>query len=125
MKDYQTAFPDRYELLKAFAHENRQNATLAEQVLWEHIRKKQLGVQFTRQHIIGDYIADFMAPDIRLIVEVDGGYHAEREQAEDDVIRTLNLNAMGFNVIRFTNEDVMYDIENVVEVLKKYINDYV
>lgn len=66
-----------------------------------------------------------MAPDIRLIVEVDGGYHAEREQAEDDEIRTLNLNAMGFNVIRFTNEDVMYDIENVVEVLKKYINDYV
>lgn len=125
MKDYQTAFPDRYERLKAFAHENRQNATLAEQVLWEHIRKKQLGVQFTRQHIIGDYIADFMAPDIRLIVEVDGGYHAEREQAEDDVIRTLNLNTMGFNVIRFTNEDVMYDIENVVEVLKKYINDYV
>ena len=63
-------------LLKAFAAENRKNATLAEQVLWKHLDRKQLGVKFLRQHIIGDYIVDFVSREQGLVIEVDGGYHA-------------------------------------------------
>ena len=124
MKDFKTASPDRYALLKEFARENRKNATLAEQVLWEHIRKKALGVQFVRQHIISDFIADFAAPDIGLIIEVDGGYHTEQKQVEDDGKRTEELGSLGYDVIRFTNEDILFDIDNVIEQLEKIIERY-
>ncbi|MCR4614192.1 MAG: endonuclease domain-containing protein [Bacteroidaceae bacterium] len=124
MKDFKTASPDRYALLKEFARENRKNATLAEQVLWEHIRKKALGVQFVRQHIISDFIADFAASDIGLIIEVDGGYHAEQKQVEDDGKRTEELGSLGYDVIRFTNEDILFDIDNVIEQLEKIIERY-
>ena len=78
--DYRTASPDRYEILKAFAQENRNNPTLAEQVLWKYLDRKQLGVKFLGQHIIGDYIVDFVSREQGLIIEVDGAYHAELEQ---------------------------------------------
>ena len=76
---YKNASPDRYGLLKAFARENRKNATLAESVLWEQLRNNTLGVKFLRQHAIGDYIVDFVSRSSGLIIEVDGGYHAERQ----------------------------------------------
>ena len=124
MKDFKTASPDRYALLKEFARENRKNATLAEKVLWEHIRKKALRVQFVRQHIISDFIADFAAPDIGLIIEVDGGYHAEQKQVENDGRRTEELGSLGYDVIRFTNEEILFDIDNVIEQLEKIIERY-
>lgn len=77
MIEYKTASPDRYAGLKDFARENRKNATLAERVLWENVRNNLLGVRCLRQHIIGDYIVDFYIPDSKLVIEVDGGYHAE------------------------------------------------
>ena len=120
---FRTASPDRYKLLRAFARENRKNATLAEQVLWEELRQKELKTRFLRQHIIGDYIADFVTLEKGLIVEVDGAYHSERQQQEDDKRRTEDLNAMGFDVIRFTNEEVMYDTENVIEEIIKRIEE--
>lgn len=122
--DYKTASPDRYKLLKAFALENRKNQTLAEHVLWKSIRAEQLGVKVLRQHIIGDYIVDFLLPAINLVIEVDGAYHAEREQVESDEIRELTLNDMGYRIIRFTNEEVLYDIENTLETITKEIESY-
>ena len=71
-------------MLRDYARENRKNATLAEQYLWEHLRKGAMGVDFMRQHIVGDYIADFASRHGGLIIEVDGGYHAERQQQEND-----------------------------------------
>ena len=115
---YKMASPDRYMLLRAFARENRKNATLAEQVLWVHLRKEELGTRFLRQHIIGDFIVDFYAPDFGLGVEVYGGYHAEREQEEDDEARTEMLEQMGCHVIRFTNEKVLFDTENTLELIE-------
>ncbi|MBQ2457704.1 MAG: DUF559 domain-containing protein, partial [Bacteroidaceae bacterium] len=103
MIDYKTACPDRYRLLKGFALENRQNPTLAEQVLWKHIRAGQLGVKVLRQHIIEDYIVDFLIPDVCLIIEVDGPYHAKCRQMQEDEQREETLNRMGYRVIRFTN----------------------
>ncbi|MBQ8361727.1 MAG: endonuclease domain-containing protein [Bacteroidaceae bacterium] len=122
--DYKTASPDRYKLLKAFALENRKNQTLAEHVLWQSIKAEQLGVKVLRQHIIGDYIVDFLLPTINLVIEVDGAYHAERKQAESDEIRESTLNDMGYRVIRFTNEEVLYNIEETLETITKEIESY-
>ena len=105
--EYKTASPDRYDLLKGYARENRRNATLAESVLWEHLRERPCGVIFKRQHVIGDYIVDFAALSEHLIIEVDGAYHSERQQQDNDTIRTEELQRMGFRVIRFTNEEVI------------------
>ena len=120
---YKTASPDRYDILRAYARENRKNTTLAEQYLWEHLRKGDLGENFMRQHVIGDYIVDFASRHGGLIIEVDGGYHAERQQAEDDSIRQSNLEQMGFHVMRFTNEDVLFNIEYVLQQIENYLNE--
>lgn len=117
---YKTASPDRYELLKAFARENRKNATLAENVLWEYLRNGELGEKFLRQHIIGDYIVDFVSRHDGLVIEVDGGYHSEPRQQEEDKLREEVLEQMGYHVIRFTNEEVLCDIENVLNQIENY-----
>ena len=65
---------------------------------------------------------DFVCRDDGLIVEVDGAYHAELEQQKADEIRTRDLEAMGFRVIRFSNEEVLYDTESVVQEIENYIN---
>ena len=115
--NYKTASPDWYDLLKSFARENRKNQTLAEQVLWNQLRNKTLGVKFLRQHIIGDYIVDFVSLECSLVVEVDGAYHAERQQMENDAIRSMELGKMGFKVIRFTNEEVLYRLRETIMVI--------
>lgn len=119
--DYRTASPDRYGLLKEYARENRRNATLAEQVLWNHLRERPFNIIFKRQHVIGDYIADFVALSENLIIEVDGAYHAEREQQKNDAIRTANLEHLGFRVIRFTNEEVLYNTGHVIHVINQQL----
>ena len=124
MMDYKTASPDRYKLLKEFALENRKNQTLAEHMLWQSIKAEKLGMKVLRQHIIGDYIVDFLLPTINLAIEVDGAYHAERQQTENDEIRDSILNNMGYRVIRFTNEEVLYNIEETLETIIKEIDSY-
>lgn len=120
---YNTASPDRYLLLKEFVHKNKQFATEAESLLWEHIRAKRLGAKFNRQHIIGDYIVDFVCLEKKLVIEVDGGYHSEYEQIEKDEFRTERLNMMGFSVIRFFNEEVIRDIWRVINIIKNRLNE--
>ena len=73
--DYCTANPMNYNLLKDFANNNRKNPTEAESVLWDCLKKNDLGKPFRRQYIIGDYIADFFCLPSKLVVEIDGGYH--------------------------------------------------
>jgi very-short-patch-repair endonuclease len=108
--------------MKAFARENRKNATLAEAVLWEHLRNGVMGEKFLRQHIIGDYIVDFVSRHSGLIIEVDGGYHSEPRQNEDDQLREQELEQMGYHVIRFSNEEVLDEIESVKEKIESYFN---
>ena len=112
---FKWASPDRYGLLREFAKENRKHQTLAESFLWERLRRNQLGVEFRRQYVIGDYIADFVCLDEGLIIEVDGAYHAERDQHDDDMVRTANLEQIGFKIIRFRNEEVLMNVEKVLE----------
>ena len=73
------AASDRYHLLKVFARENWINPTDAEIILWQNLRGRVLGTKFLRQYIIADYIVDFVSLQARLIIEVDGAYHAETE----------------------------------------------
>ena len=94
--------------------------TDTERVLWNSVRTIP-DVRFRRQHPIGDYIADFICMKKCLIIEVDGGYRSEPRQQEDDKVRTHNLETQGYNVIRFTNKEALYDTNNVIEKIKKHI----
>ena len=119
---YKTAAPDRYGLLKEFARTNRKEATLSETILWEYLRKGVAGEKFLRQHVIGDYIADFVSRHGGLIVEVDGGYHSEPRQTENDAIREDYLESIGYHVMRFTNEEVLNDPDSVLTQIEHYFN---
>ncbi|MBO4611940.1 MAG: endonuclease domain-containing protein [Bacteroidaceae bacterium] len=120
--NYNTASPDRYLLLKDFAKKNKQFPTDAEKLLWEYIRAKQLSVKFNKQHIIRDYIVDFVCIEKKLVIEVDGGYHSEYEQIEKDEFRTERLRDMGYNVIRFKNEDVIENLPEVLNTIKQQLS---
>lgn len=118
---YQTADPTLYSLLKDFAKENKGKATDAEIALWEQLRKEPFGYKFRRQHIIDKYIVDFVCLEKRLVIEVDGAYHSEIGQIEYDKDRTTRLNELGFEVIRFTNEEAITDIEECINKIKSVL----
>jgi very-short-patch-repair endonuclease len=95
----------------------RKEKTEAEDKLWQALRNKQIeNCKFRRQHPIGNFIADFYCHEVKLIVEIDGGYHNEAEQKEYDAARTQAINEFGVRVIRFSNEEIL---NNLPEVLKK------
>jgi very-short-patch-repair endonuclease len=96
--------------------EMRKNSTEAESVLWEELRNRKLGVKFRRQHPIDVFIADFICLEKMLIIEVDGAIHLE--QKEYDATRTIELNKVGFDVIRFSNDDVINNTKNVLNKIK-------
>ena len=119
---FKTAYPFNYEILKENSKHNRQYATEAESALWELLHGNALGDKFRRQHIIGDFIVDFVALHSKLVVEVDGGYHNTPEQQEADRLRTEFLNQVGFKVIRFSNDDVLHDADRVLNEIKGNLN---
>jgi methionine--tRNA ligase beta chain len=112
---YHRADPMVYGILKEFVEEHRGNPTAAENILWQILRGKKLdGFKFRRQHIIGNFIADFVCLPSRLIIEVDGLIHQAKENEISDEERTIELNRLGFDVIRFTNDEVIGDTDNVL-----------
>ena len=121
---YQTASPNIYKLLKDSAKENKQNPTEAEKCLWEMLRAKKLGKKFRRQHIIGDFIVDFVCLDAQLIIEVDGGYHESEDQIIADKLREAVLNEYGYTVLRFTNEEVINNTDCVLGMIKEKMEAY-
>ncbi len=101
----------------------RRDMTVAEKSLWSELRSRKLaGLKFRRQRPIGPYIVDFVCYEPRLVVELDGGQHGERERSEDDVARTEWLNARGFKVIRFWNNDVLQNMDGALETILLEIN---
>jgi methionine--tRNA ligase beta chain len=114
--DYLTADSRAYGLLKEFVKEHRSNPTDAEIALWELVRGKQLdGYKFRRQHIIGNYIADFVSLSSKLIIEVDGLIHQIPENKISDEERTAELNKYGFEVLRFNNKEVINERAKVAD----------
>ena len=91
--------------LKPLARRLRSDLTDAEQKLWFHLRRKQIGgIQFYRQRPIGEYIVDFVAPSAKLVVEVDGSQHADVQVQKNDAMRTTFLTTQGFHVMRFDKD---------------------
>ena len=119
--ELQLADPALYGLLKQFVKENRNHETTAEMVLWKFIRGDQLGVHFRRQHIIEMFIADFVCLSKRLVIELDGGYHQLPELQISDEERSKWLEDKGFKVIRFSNEEVLGNIEGTITSIKAFI----
>ena len=116
---YQTADPLLYSRLAEFARHNRNNPTEAESLLWGYLKGKGIGATFKRQHVIGDYIADFVCLDTKLIVELDGGYHQLPQQQMSDSQRTEWLGSKGYRVLRFTNEDLFNNIEGALRLIEE------
>lgn len=95
----------------------RRESTSAERLLWRYLRKHQMeGMKFRRQEPILEYTADFVAHEKRLIIELDGGHHAD--QVEIDERRTRRLEQAGFQVLRFWNSDVLLNVEGVLETIR-------
>jgi 5-methyltetrahydrofolate--homocysteine methyltransferase len=113
---WETANPITYRLLKEYAKSMRNKPTEAEKMLWNVLSGKGLdGFKFRRQHIIGEYIADFVCLKKNLIIEVDGSIHQLPDNIISDAERTKWLLAEGFQLIRFTNDQVLYKLDEVIE----------
>ncbi|MCH8802127.1 MAG: endonuclease domain-containing protein [Chloroflexi bacterium] len=101
--------------LKPTGRRLRSEMTKCERMLWSRLRRKQLhGVQFYRQKPIGSYIVDFYAPAARLVVEVDGPQHQDQINAQNDAHRDESLKSQGLRMLRFTNLQVVDDLDAVV-----------
>lgn len=119
---FETTDNSTYQLLLEKAREMRRNPTEAESVLWNYLSGDKLGVHFRRQHPVFGYIPDFVCIGQKLIIEIDGGYHLAGEQQGLDAERTRWLNKAGFHVLRFTNEEVLSDIDSVLEEISDMVD---
>jgi very-short-patch-repair endonuclease len=116
---WQTADALAYTAVENNAVKNRRPMTLAEERLWQELKGNKLRVHFRRQHVIGMYIADFVSLKNLLVIEIDGEYHSSTEQQLLDMERTRFLQGKGFRVIRFTNQQVLTDMESVMSKIIK------
>ncbi|MBO6494411.1 MAG: endonuclease domain-containing protein [Roseivirga sp.] len=108
--------------LKERRRELRNNPTKYEELLWKRLANKKLnGIKFRRQHSLNHYIVDFYCATYKLIIEVDGEIHNQPENHNNDRMRDRELAELGYNTIRFTNRQVEFEIENVIEVIQNYI----
>ena len=101
----------------------RRAPTLAEQMLWQELRANRLGVRFRAQYVVGPYIPDFVCLHLRLIVEVDGGVHHTPNARRHDAQRTLDLEGLGYTVIRFDNQQVFDDVDAVAEAIRGHVTE--
>lgn len=105
---------------KLWARKLRKNQTVCERIVWEKIKGKRTGYKFRRQAIILGYIADFYCPSKRLVIEIDGSSHDEKQ--EYDAHRDKVMGEVGIKVLRFKNEDVLYRLVNIMDILYLALN---
>jgi very-short-patch-repair endonuclease len=104
------------------AKQLRKAMTESEKHLWERLKKKQFfGYKFRRQHPMKDFIADFYCHPLKLVIEIDGGYHETKDQQAYDHGRTYEINELGVTVIRFKNEEVLLSMDGVLQQIEKCI----
>ena len=114
-----TADPVLYGLMKVHAKKMRNQPTEAEKLIWDVLSAKKLdGFKFRRQHVIGSFIADFICLKKSLIIEIDGLIHQLPENKSSDEERTAWLNKQGYRVVRFTNDEILGDLDFVLEKLR-------
>lgn len=96
----------------------RRNQTQAEHKLWYYVSRSQLGVKIRRQHGIGQYVADFYCHKAKLVIEIDGGVHLKPDVQERDREKELFFNELGLTVLRFTNQEILCNIEMVLAKIR-------
>jgi len=106
--------------MKNRRRELRNNATFEEKLLWKYLQNKKLGFKFIRQYSIEGYVVDFYCPAKRLVIELDGNFH--KNNLNYDKYRNKYLGAFNIKVIRFWNQEIMNDVEDVVEKIKKIVS---
>ena len=117
-----------YKFIKNAREDLKKNPTEAEKLIWEYLKNKKTGHKIRRQHVIDTFITDFVCLTKKVVIEIDGKIHLQ--QQEYDAIRTNTLNERGYKVIRFTNNEVFANPQNVALKIKEildsredYIND--
>ena len=124
IKEFKVKNIPQNRYLCEYARRNRHKGSISEVVFWTQVHKKKFhGIDFNRQYIIGNYIADFFARSISLVVEIDGGSHNER--LDYDKQRDLYMQSLGLKIFRTTDYDVMNNLDNVMKELEQFIiNNY-
>jgi very-short-patch-repair endonuclease len=110
-----------HPIILAHAREMRHPQTPAEASLWRALRNRKTGFKLRRQHPIYRFIIDFYCAQAKLLIEIDGKSHLEPDQVEYDRARTESLEKLGYKVIRFTNNDVRYNIHTVADEILRTI----
>ena len=108
--------------LKAYSKKNRKNPTLAEKLFRDEILKQdKTGYRFLRQKPLDNFIMDFYCPKLKLCIEIDGWYHQDEDQTDYDEVRENILETYNINILRFTNEQVFDDLNNIKKILNEYL----
>lgn len=110
-----------HPIILSRAREMRQPQTPAEATVWQNLRNRNLKYKFRRQHPIDRFIIDFYCAEAKLLIEIDGESHLQKEQIEYDAARTEYLEDLGYKVIRFTNNDVRYSIHAVIDEIVQVV----
>jgi len=118
---YYTANPATYRFIKEMKDYLKNNPTKAEIVMWQYLRNKQTGHKIRRQHIIDNFITDFVCLKKKTVIEIDGKIHLK--QKEYDAMRTERLNELGYEVMRFKNEEVFANPELVTAKIKQTLDN--
>jgi len=102
----------------------RNNMTRAERLLWSQLKGKKISnTRFLRQYGVGSYVIDFYSPQVRLAVEIDGATHSSEDQKEYDTQRQSEIETLGIHFLRFTNQEVYYYLDSVLEKIKAKIHE--
>lgn len=107
--------------LKERRKELRKRATAQENLLWDKLRNRKLGVKFRRQHNVSGYILDFYCKEKKLIIELDGGVHKTKEAKEYDKVRDKFFTGLGYKVLRFWNREIDTNIRKVLISIQRYL----
>jgi very-short-patch-repair endonuclease len=108
--------------LKELARKLRNNSTQSEIKLWKELQNKQIyGYKFIRQKPIGNYIVDFFCNKLKLAIELDGYSHNFSSVFEQDIIKEKYLNGLGITVLRFNDDDVLFDMSNTLREIEGYV----
>ena len=111
--------------LKEFARQLRNNSTITEIFIWQKLKRKQMyGYDFHRQKPIDNYILDFFCHEIMLGIEIDGYSHELIEVIEKDTKKTKKMNELGITILRFSDYQVLKEMENVLRAIEQYIIDF-
>ena len=121
LPEYITANLHNYKFLKEIRKGLKENPTDAEKLMWEYLRNKKTGYKIRRQHVVDNFITDFICLSEKVVIEIDGGIHLK--QKELDELRTNTLNEKGYKVVRFTNEEVFANPELVASKIKAELDN--